>query len=97
MPVQQRLLWFGQVEENDSLPNSPKTQFHTTYKFEGTRNKESPRLRWLDNVNEDIHVNSLALTPRRAMDLTNDEAPKWLAGGETDDDDGDDYDEDRKK
>jgi len=39
-------------------------------RFEGKRNKDRPRLRWIDNINEDIE--SVGLTLRREMDLTKD-------------------------
>ena len=64
-------------------------------RFEGKRNKGRPRLRWIDNINEDI--TPLGLTLRATMDLkvTEDNgghlfvpiAAKWLASGTDEDDD----------
>jgi len=64
-------------------------------RFKGKRNEGRPRLRWIDNMNEDIAL--LGLTLRVAMDLRNNQddnehhllipiAAKWLSSG-TDDDD----------
>jgi len=39
-------------------------------RFQNKRNKSRPRLRWIDNINEDLE--SIGLTLRIAMDLIKD-------------------------
>ena len=65
--VQRRLRWFGHVERMPA-DRIPHNALHA--RFEGKRNKGRPRLRWIDNINEDI--TSLGLTLRGALDLTSD-------------------------
>ena len=63
--VQRRFWWFGHVKEMTIYWISHNA-LHAG--FEGKRNKGRPRLRWIDNVNEDFE--SVGLTLRGAMDLT---------------------------
>src|SRR6218665_1863772 len=65
--VQRRLRWFGHVERmsNDQVPHN---SLHA--RFKGKRNKGRPRLRWIENVKEDIE--SFGLTLRGAMGFTKD-------------------------
>jgi len=63
--VQQNLWWFGQVERM-TIYQIPHNALHAT--FEGKRNEDRPRLRCIDNANEDIE--SVWLTLRGATDWT---------------------------
>ena len=65
--VERRLRWFGYVEKM-SIDWIPHNALHA--RFAGNRNKGRPRLRWIDNVKEDIE--SIGLTLRWAIDLTKD-------------------------
>jgi hypothetical protein len=65
--IQRRLRWFGHVERMP-FDRIPHNALHA--RFEGKRNKGRPRLRWIDNITQDIA--SLGLTLRGALDLTTD-------------------------
>jgi len=64
--VQRRLRWFGHAERM-TIGRIPHNALHANFKG---KNKGRPRLRWIDNINEDI--TTIGLTLREAMDLTKD-------------------------
>src|SRR6218665_1459035 len=57
--VQRRLRWFGHVERM-SIIRIPNNALHA--RVERKRNKGRPRLRWIDNVKEDIESIGMTLS-----------------------------------